>query len=50
MNKLENKKKIIILSIVITLVLAIAISFGYLGLFDINLNMQYLIPIQLIFL
>ena len=38
MNKLENKKKIIILSIVITLVLAIAISFGYLGLFDINLN------------
>ena len=38
MNKLENKKKIIILSIAITLVLAIAISFGYLGLFDINLN------------
>ena len=38
MNKIDNKKKLIIFSIVITLVLAIAISFGYLGLFDINLN------------
>ena len=38
MEKIENKKKIIIVSIAVTLILAIAISFGYLGLFDINLN------------
>lgn len=38
MDKIEKKKKIIILSVVVTLVLAIAISFGYLGVFDINTN------------
>lgn len=38
MDKIEKKKKIIILSVVVTLVLAIAISFGYLGAFDINTN------------
>lgn len=38
MKKIDDKKKIIILSIVITLVLAIAASFAYLGLFDIDLN------------
>ena len=29
MEKIENKKKIIIISIAVTLILAIAISFGY---------------------
>ena len=38
MEKIENKKKIIIVSIAVTLILAIAISFGYLGIFNINLN------------
>ena len=38
MKKIENKKKIIIVSIAVTLILAIAISFGYLGIFNINLN------------
>ena len=38
MEKIENKKKIIIISIAVTLILAIAISFGYLGIFNINLN------------
>lgn len=38
MKKIENKKKIIIISIAVTLILAIAISFGYLGIFNINLN------------
>lgn len=38
MKKIENKKKIIIISIAVTLILAIAISFGYLGIFNIDLN------------
>ena len=38
MKKIENKKKIIIVSIAVTLILAIAISFGYLGIFNIDLN------------
>lgn len=38
MEKIENKKKIIIVSIAVTLILAIAISFGYLGIFNIDLN------------
>ena len=38
MEKIENKKKIIIISIAVTLILAIAISFGYLGIFNIDLN------------
>lgn len=38
MKKIENKKKIIIVSIAVTLILAIAVSFGYLGIFNINLN------------
>ena len=37
MKKIENKKKIIIVSIAVTLILAIAISFGYLGIFNIDL-------------
>ena len=38
MKKIDDKKKVLILSIIITLVLAITVSFGYLGMFDINLN------------
>ena len=38
MKKIENKKTIIIVSIAVTLILAIAISFGYLGIFNIDLN------------
>ena len=38
MKKIDDKKKVLILSIIITLVLAITVSFGYLGMFDVNLN------------
>ena len=43
MEKIENKKKIIIVSIAVTLILAIAISFGYLGIFNIDLSSMFLI-------